>query len=99
MYVLMLNDMRRPKIEMLEPVARAHTKEALERHLSSHLTTPYMDDGRWRKVFTKGSSLEWFNEPYGPESYVHVGTEEDYLSRAREEYRSKVLSIPEVSAW
>jgi hypothetical protein len=96
MYVLMLNDMRCPKIEMLEPVARAYTKEELERHMSSHLTTPYMDDGRWRKVFTKGSPLEWFNQPYGPESYVYVGTEEEWVDRARKDYRDKVLGLPAV---
>lgn len=63
MWVLMLNDMRAPKIEMLEPVARAESKEALQAFIDHEKVEPYRD-GQWGKTYRQGGPLEWKNAPY-----------------------------------
>jgi hypothetical protein len=93
MWVLLLNDMRMPKIEMLEPVARAETKEALIAYLGSQEVETYQD-GQWNKVYRKGGSLEWYNPPSDDLSFRDVGHEDDWAANARQRYRDQVLSIP-----
>ncbi len=68
MWILYLNDMRFPKIEMTIAVARAKTREALVAFLDHERVESYReerDDGlHWGKVHRKGGPLEWFNRPY-----------------------------------
>lgn len=59
-FVLMLNDMRSHKIEILSIAAVADSKEALG-ELMERETDPHMD-GRWGKKFRAGGPLEWFND-------------------------------------
>ena len=61
-FILCLNDMRSPKIEILTPVARATTVEALKAFVAENKVPPYMD-GNWSKCFRQGSLLEWYNPP------------------------------------
>jgi len=63
MFVLCLNDMRGPKVEVLSPVCCAESAEELVRLMEREKSEPY-DDGRWRKAFRKGGPLEWYNRPY-----------------------------------
>lgn len=62
-FVLILNDMRDPKIEMLTEVARARTKIELEDMLINE-SVDFYKDGQWSKTFRKGGPLEWFNKSY-----------------------------------
>jgi hypothetical protein len=96
-WVLLLNDMRSPKIEMVQPVARAETKEALEAWEKSLRVPPYQD-GPWLRTYPPDSALGWFNPPMGP-WLMDVGTEETRLesaiASAKREWQ-EVLAIPEI---
>ncbi len=48
MFVLKLNDMRSPRVEILASVFRAATKEELVSYLQSQLVEGYSDDGEHR---------------------------------------------------
>lgn len=56
----------------------------------------------WRKTFMKGSELEYFNPPhndmaaYGIPAFVNVGTEEDWINRAKADYNSLKQGIKKV---
>lgn len=60
MFVLVLNDMRAPRIEYGDHVAKAATREDLVAYYVSLLVGPY-SDGKYSKYFKKGSPLEWYN--------------------------------------
>lgn len=62
-WVLQLNDMRSPKVEILTIVCTADSKEALEKLLQDNKVDNYRD-GHWGKSYKQGSPLEWFNPPY-----------------------------------
>lgn len=67
-FVLSLNDMRSPQIEILEAKAFSDDPEKLTSWLDEQRCEPWTDDGvfpncTWRKVFRAGSPLEWFNDP------------------------------------
>jgi hypothetical protein len=63
-FVLYLNDMRSSNIEIVRPVLKSQSREAIEKLLEeSRAPEPWSDEGRWRKVFRKGSRLEWYNPP------------------------------------
>lgn len=97
MYVLLLNDMRSPKIEMLTPICRAETKEELEAFISRERVEPYKTDEHWHKVYRQGGPLEWFNEPYGFDAERHfldVRTENEWVERARRDFNEQILPIP-----
>ncbi len=82
MWVLMLNDMRSSKAEILEAVAKAETKEQLEAFIERERVEPYSDPienpredtayaafpKSWGKTFRKGGPLEWYNPPF--RSYI-----------------------------
>lgn len=96
MWILLLNDMRASNIENVRPVARAHERSVLEQYLARETVESYRD-GQWAKSFRKGGPLEWYNPPFfHDESFVYVGTEDDWAANARQDYRNKVLSIPNV---
>lgn len=95
MFVLELNDMRSSKIEHLNPVARAESKEALLAFMEVEKVEPYKD-GQWGKCFKKGGWLEWYNPPYCGESIVDVGTEEIWAENAIADYKAKILPIFEI---
>ena len=98
MWVLFLNDMRMSNIENVEAVARASTREALQAFVESQRVEPY-SDGRWLKNFAVGGPLEWYNPPFTfhEESFIDVGTKEDWMQRAEQEYNYKVLSLQDVT--
>ena len=71
-YLLYLNPMRR-RIEAMDLVAFADSKDTLMSWYNSQKTEPYYDtsgevqnefgdDRKWYKCFKKGSQLEWYNE-------------------------------------
>lgn len=98
MWVLLLNDMRAPKVEILSPVVRADTREALEAFLKREEVEAYTD-GRWGKVYRKGGPLEWFNRPWDFEAnrhFVDAGTREESAFRAAREWDQNVLPLPKV---
>jgi len=71
MFILYLNNMRDCKIEMLQPVAWAETKEQLKQFLEAQKVEPYSDremaetyGQTWGKTFRKDGPLEWYNPPY-----------------------------------
>lgn len=100
MWVLRLNDMRAPQIEIMTFVCRAERREDLEALLQRELTTPYTTDDRWNKVYRQGGPLEWFNPPWQDESaIVDVGTREQVVELAARNadawYVDNILSLPE----
>ena len=76
-WILFLNHMRDAKVEMLQPVARAISREALEAFVARERVEPYSEPcewaahGSWGKVFRKGGPLEWHNPPLDWQSEVH----------------------------
>lgn len=89
MWVLCLNDMRSPKIEILQPVARAETKEALKAFLDREKVEGYKD-GQWGKGYRAGGPLEWFNAPYDSDEHHHfvqIGSQQDRIQQAVESAR------------
>ena len=51
---------------------------------------------RWHKLFRRGGPFEWYNPPYNVEEAIReVGSEDSWAEQAREEFRMKVLPIPE----
>lgn len=63
-YALVLNDMRQANIENIgyvhnSPISK-HRKEIVEFY-NNELAEDVWMDGKWSKVFKKGSPLEWFN--------------------------------------
>ena len=96
-WILLLNDMRSSNIEILVPVARAENRSDLEALLTREKVTPYRTDDRWCKSFRQGGPLEWFNAPFSfddGQTFVNVGTREDWMIRAGEDWDRKVMSIP-----
>lgn len=96
MWVLCLNDMRASQIEILSPVVRGETREALEAFLQSEKVEPYRD-GNWGKGYRQGGPLEWFNAPWDFEAnrhFVNVGTSEDAARRAAEVWHMQVMPLP-----
>lgn len=84
MWILVLNDMRSSNVEIIGPVARAETREALEAFVERERVEGYRD-GKWGKTFRKDGPLEWFNPPWAHERsrhFVDVGTLEDQIAEA-----------------
>jgi hypothetical protein len=96
-WVLLLNDMRAHKVEIVQPVARAETREELVAWVES-LRVPTYQDGQWQRSYAKGSALEWFNPPFGP-ACMNVGSAESIMQEAIASARRRwqdVLAIPEI---
>lgn len=99
MWLLRLNDMRSPKIEMLRDVALAETREILMDYVLKQRTLEPYTDGEWNKVFQKDGPLEWFNPPYekyAHEHFIPIGTLEDWIQNAKEGYQSLLSSVPQI---
>lgn len=94
MWILRLNDMRTPKIEMYEVVARCEDPDKLDQWVQLEKVEPYMDE-QWGKVFRKGGPLEWYNEPYNQygQGIFNICSEEEYVEDARQRYREFVNSV------
>ncbi len=109
-WALCLNPMRGQAEERV-PVARATTKEALERFLAQEKVEPYqdVDDNSnfpdrpytYTKYYRQGGPLEWFNEPTQPEPtgnhFQQVPSEDDYVNVARTEWEQRIGFLPDVS--
>lgn len=72
-YLLRLSDMRGP-VDRETTVAASMDPRKLQDFMDSFLVEPYTDEPSedfygnvhtYRKVFAKGSPLEWFNPPWG----------------------------------
>jgi len=96
-FVLLLNDMRAPKVEYVEPVARASSRAALEAFLERE-RVPHYRDGRWGKSFRQGGPLEWFNPAYRGDGVVEVMSPEEAGRRAEAEARAQLDAIPLVES-
>ena len=94
MFILHLNDMRYPKIEMTNPVFRSESSEALLALLEAERVESYCD-GKWQKFFRKDGCLEWYNPPYR-ELIEDIGTEEEWTQRAIDEYKQILADVPEL---
>lgn len=86
MFILQLNDMRDPKIEMMTLVACATSSEQLLELMTSESVETYQD-GQWGKTFRKDGPLEWYNRPTDPlMGIVDIGSVEDWQRAATEKY-------------
>lgn len=97
MWVLQLKDMRNARIENpASPVARAETREELEKLVERETVDMYYEDV-YGKVFKKGSPLEWFCKP-GKDNdyhYINAGDADLWAERARADFEAQVMSLPE----
>lgn len=96
-WILLLNDMRSPKSEFLQPVAQASSREELTNFLMRERVTGYPDataTNIWHKVHRRGGPLEWFNPPTGhPNDHLQIlPSEEEILAR----FRAQKAIIPSV---
>jgi hypothetical protein len=65
LYLLRLNDMRSPQIEIMTDIC-VGTHRDLKEFIQNETDAPYTDRGGsrpWHKTFRKGGPLEWFNPP------------------------------------
>lgn len=93
-FVLVLNDMRAPQIEMGTEVCRAETAQEIADLLESEAVDPYQD-GQWGKKYRAGGPLEWFNpcwrmdeqpdgsigDPHYGHGIINAGTLDERLGR------------------
>jgi len=99
MHILLLNPMR-GRYEELVPVARAHTREALDAFLASEKVDTYTekDANDWgpaslRKSFRKGGPLEYFNPPDRNECYQRASLDE-WLANTTRAYEERGMTVP-----
>jgi hypothetical protein len=98
MWVLQLNPMT-ANAERVVPVACAETRQQLEAFMNEQTAPEPYRDGQWGKVFRQGSTLEWFNPPFGDESFigtpafVDIGTEDDWAQEAIQRYRDFLMQV------
>lgn len=94
MWILQLNDMRSPQIEIMTAVCKAETKEDLEALIEVEKVEFYRD-GNWGKNYKKGSILEWFNPPGSIyRHFINFGTESQHQANAATHYHSTLDQIP-----
>ena len=100
-FVLVLNDMRFPKIEMGRIVAVSTSYEKLvELYNSNKAESQYsenVNDYNWNKTFKKDSVLEWYNPVYSLElnyndEFGH-GIHDEWLDMEKWEYCKSNNSI------
>ena len=85
MWILQMNDMRFPKIEMLAPVTIGKSIDELKQFIDSQRVPHYREDG-WGKGFKKGGPLEWCNDiflPFESQHFVELLSIEELM----EEYK------------
>jgi hypothetical protein len=68
-WLLQLNDMRSPQIEIMTPVLYGHTLEEIRAFVHAERVPNYRDD-RWGKSFRQGGPLEWYNPPFEQDASV-----------------------------
>lgn len=90
-WILMLNDMRSPKIEYSELAIVAGSREEIEAILKRESVEPYRDD-RWGKTFRKGGPLEWFNRP--SETFGQAPREVAHPREVAADYMAKLSAAP-----
>ena len=61
LYILIMNDMRDPKIEMCSIVAVSTSLEALQRWEHDQRAPEQWRDGRYNKTYSHFTDLEWKN--------------------------------------
>jgi len=100
MFILMLNDIRSPKIEILQNVCRAKLRSDLDELMIREKTNVYIDevDGvKWAKTFRKNGPLEWFNAPNGRDYILDVGNlnswKEDAERQAETAWTDQVMTV------
>lgn len=100
LYVLVLNDMRSPQIEIGSEVAKATSREELI-ELIRRETVPSYNDGQWGKSFRQGGPLEWHNPPsnpgYEPDHFGHGIHRIPDKEELYERYMSNFSRIPDAS--
>jgi hypothetical protein len=85
--------MRSSNVENLTAVARAETKEKLLDLVTAQTVEPYRD-GQWGKSFKQGGILEWYNPGWDfQQSYVNVGTREDWMFNAGRDFDNRVMYL------
>lgn len=100
-FVLVLNDMRSPKIEIVRPAVRADTPEELVAFMERERVEPYREptgylDGTWYKVFRKGGPLEWFNPPFGDTQAIYLVDAESEGRAHTDETNRRLSMLPSV---
>lgn len=109
MFVLLANPMR-DRCEVVRPVARASTREALIAFIARERVEHYVDEFpgghgnelersyAFHKVFRKGGPLEWFNMPdiNDPGVIVGVPSRQQVMENAGLHWDETMRSIPSV---
>ena len=94
MFILQLNDMRSPKVEMVSTIVRAETKEEIEDLIERETVDTY-EDQAYQKFFKKGGPLEWCNEPGVLHLHIiDVGTPDIWSENARKGFQDQIMVIP-----
>ena len=60
-YILYLNDMRAPQVELLTHIC-CGSEDELHAFLERE-SVDYYHDGQWGKSYRKDGPLEWYNQP------------------------------------
>jgi len=109
MHILFMNPMRGPAEHRI-PVARSEDPQELLSFVAGEKVKPYREEreeGRtWLKCFRKGGPLEWYNDLSEPNGALDgygvgiqdVGDEDEWIERAREEWRAMHEVVPTVKA-
>ncbi len=94
MYLLKLNDMRSPQVEIMQPIGIFESLDQIHRFLHAEEVSAYKD-GQWNKRYRQGGPLEWFNPPiFMEESFEEFPSEEEFISKQRQRYRDYISGIP-----
>lgn len=97
-WILFLNDMRFPQMEMTQPLCQAPSIEALMAFILDEKCEPYRE-GPWGKVHRKDGPLEWFNPPVECELYRYYQQIPERVQAAGcVEYSNPVCFLPTIEA-
>ena len=95
-WLLRMNRMTDPKVELMTNVALAESKEALKSYVEKEKVEPYTD-GEWHKIFRKDGPLEWFNAPmFDEESFIKVMSLDEVISKTVEDYNDHFSGVPRI---
>ena len=84
---------------MLTTVARAENIEDLMQFIAREKAPEvYQEDG-FCKIFRKNGPLEWYNYPWNDnESFVDIGTLEDWIAATKSNWEDMLQTIPEIES-